>query len=138
MLALSSLDMSGNFNFYGGCGLASNGTFDPPPSGQNPFQGGPNNWSLNVQGDCTGNANKCNLSGEVKSYSYNTGTPVPLPPALDHLMNGGVVPTEPTGNITNRVSQETPSPSTTWQGNILSRLGERPWHPACTCSVSWW
>ena len=68
--------MSGNFNLSGGCGLASNGTFAPPPAGQNPFQGGPDNWSLNVQGDCTGNANKCNLSGEVKSYSYNTGTPV--------------------------------------------------------------
>ena len=72
MLALNSLDMSGNFNFYGGCGLASNGTFAPPPPGQNPFQGGANNWTLNVQGDCTGNANKCDLSGEVKSYSYNT------------------------------------------------------------------
>ena len=137
MLALNSLDMSGNFNFSGGCGLASNGTFAPPPSGQNPFQGGADNWSLSVQGDCTGNANKCDLSGKVKSYSYNTGTPVPLPPALDHLMNSGVVPTEPTGNISNELSQTgTPTPSMTWQ-DYTCISGERPWHPACTCSVSW-
>ena len=117
MLALNSLDMSGNFNFSGGCGLASNGTFDPPPPGQNPFLGDARDWSLNVQGNCNGNANKCDLSGKVNPYSYNTGTPVPLPPALDHLMNSGVVPTEPTGNIAKNCPPPSPppSPSMTWQ-----------------------
>jgi hypothetical protein len=93
-----------------------NGTFAPPPAGQNPFLGDPNQWSVTAAGACTGNANKCNLSGEVKSYSYNTGTPVSLPPALDHLMNGGVVPTEPRQTLSPIPTGTTPSPSTTWQG----------------------
>ena len=41
MLALNELNMSGNFNFCGGCGLASNGTFDPPPSGAKSIPGWP-------------------------------------------------------------------------------------------------
>ena len=110
MLGLSELNMNGNVNFYGGCGLASNGTFDAPPSGQHPFQGGPNNWTVTVEGACNGNTGKCDLSGEVKSYTYNTGTPVPLPPALDHLMHGGVVPPEPTGKIAKSCTTGTPSP----------------------------
>jgi Flp pilus assembly protein TadG len=116
MLALTSLDISGSTGFGGGCGMASNGTFAPPPAGQNPFSGNPNNWTVSAAGACTGNANKCNLSGEVKSYSYNTAA-VTLPPALDHLMNGGVVPTQPTGTIT--YSTAKPSPSTTWQSKGL-------------------
>jgi Flp pilus assembly protein TadG len=116
-LATESLDMSGSTSFGGGCGFASNGTFAPPPAGQNPFSGDPNNWSVTAAGACTGNANKCNLSGEVKSYSYNTGTPVALPPALDRLMNSGVVPTQPRGNI--NYSTQNPSPSPTWQPNAL-------------------
>ena len=123
ILGLNSLDMSGNTNFYGGCGLASNGTFAPPPSGHNPFHGGANNWTLSVEGDCTGNANKCNLSGEVQSYKYDTGTPVPLPPALVNLMNGGVVPPQPTGTIT--TTTNTPTPSENWQTKDLSSPLER-------------
>jgi Flp pilus assembly protein TadG len=125
MLGLTSLDISGSTDFGGGCGMASNGTFAPPPAGQNPFSGNPNNWSVTAAGACTGNANKCNLSGEVKSYSYNTGTSVALPSALDHLMNGGVVPTQPTppkGGITYSTNQPSPSTTTppTWQPNGLS------------------
>src|SRR5262245_15482736 len=117
MIATTSLDISGSTGFSGGCGMASNGTFNPPPAGQNPFLGDPNNWSVAAAGACTGNANKCNLSGEVNSSSYNTGTPVALPPALNNLMNGGVVPTQPTGPIT--YSTQQPSPSTTWQAQGL-------------------
>jgi Flp pilus assembly protein TadG len=118
-LARTNLDISGNAIFYGGCGLASNGTLNPPPAGQNPFSvppGGQNTWTVRAAGNCTGNANKCNLDGEVAAYNYSTNSPVPLPPALVNLMaNADHIPTEPKkpGNVSG-----TPSPSTTtWQGN---------------------
>jgi Flp pilus assembly protein TadG len=121
MLALQDLSFSsGSTTFSGGCGLASNGTFDPAPSGNGhiTFQGSPDNWAVTASGACTGNANKCDLTGEVKSYSYNTGTPVALPPALDHLMNGGVVPIQPgSGGVT--YSTQKPIPSMTWQSKGL-------------------
>ena len=41
LLALNQLDMSGNFNFYGGCGLASNGTFDATAVGAKSIPGWP-------------------------------------------------------------------------------------------------
>jgi Flp pilus assembly protein TadG len=119
-LATESLDMSGSTSFGGGCGFASNGTFAPPPAGQNPFSGDANNWSVSAAGACTGNANKCNLSGEVKSYSYNTGTPVALPPALDRLMNSGVVPPEPTKKLPDVTG--TPSQNV-WQGTYIVPAG---------------
>jgi Flp pilus assembly protein TadG len=119
IFALTSLDISGSTAFSGGCNMTSNGTFAPPPAGQNPFTGDPNNWTVSAAGACTGNVQKCNLSGEVRSYSYNTGTAAALPPALDHLMNSSppVVPTQPTGTI--NYSTAKPSPSTTWQPNGL-------------------
>jgi Flp pilus assembly protein TadG len=115
-LALSDLEISGSNTLSGACGLMSNGTVNPPPPGQNPFLGGPSNWTLMGVGGCTGNANGCNLNGEVQSYSYSAQT-TPLPPALNQLMNGGVVPTQPSGKIT--YSTQVPSPSTTWQANGL-------------------
>jgi Flp pilus assembly protein TadG len=113
-LALESLDISGSTGFSGKCGLMSNGTVNPPPPGQNPFLGGPNNWTVGAANGCTGNANGCNLSGKVQSYSYSM-LPVPLPPALDHLMNSGVVPTEP-GSLPAIPAGTTPGPSSSWQG----------------------
>ena len=41
MLALNQLNMNGNFNFYGGCGLASNGTFDATAVGATSIPGRP-------------------------------------------------------------------------------------------------
>ena len=62
-LALEKLAISGSSTLNGKCGLMSNGTVDPPPPGQNPFLGGPNNWTVGAANGCTGNANGCNLSG---------------------------------------------------------------------------
>jgi Flp pilus assembly protein TadG len=119
-LALSQLTISGSSTLTGPCGLVSNGTVNPPPPGQNPFLGGPNNWTLVAANGCTGNANGCNLNGEVQSYSYSA-QPTPLPPALDHLMTGGVVPPQPTGTINYSTLQPSPSTTTppTWQPNGL-------------------
>src|SRR5205807_1398106 len=58
---------------------------------------------------CTGNANGCNLSGEVQSYNYSA-RPTLLPPALGHLMNPGVVPAEPAGKISKTCVTGIPSP----------------------------
>ena len=121
-LALEELNIGGSSTFAGKCGLMSNGKVDPPPPGQNPFLGGPNNWTVGAADGCTGNANACNLSGKVQSYGY-TMPPVPLPPALDHLMNSGVVPPEPTGNFTSCTVKSPPSPSTTWQGSYCVPAG---------------
>jgi len=114
--ALTQLAISGSNTLNGPCGLMSNGTVNPPPPGQNPFVGGPNGWSLGAVNGCTGNANGCNLNGEVQSYSYSA-QPVPLPPALTQLMTPGYVPTQPSGKVT--YSTNNPSPSTTWQANGL-------------------
>jgi hypothetical protein len=122
-LARTDFAISGNATLYGGCGLASNGTLNPPPPGQvntTPFvvpPGGQNTWTVRAAGACTGNSNGCNnLSAEVVSAAYSTNNPVPLPPALVNLMaNADHIPTEP--KTTNTVSG-TPSPSTTtWLGN---------------------
>jgi hypothetical protein len=113
--ALTQLAISGSNTLNGPCGLMSNGTVNPPPPGQNPFLGGPNGWTLGAVNGCTGNANGCNLNGEVQSYSYSA-QPAPLPPALIQLMTPGYVPPEPTGNIGNKCTSGTPSPSMTWQG----------------------
>jgi Flp pilus assembly protein TadG len=115
-LALSKLAISGSSTLNGPCGLMSNGTINPPPPGQNPFLGGPRGWTVVAAGPngCTGNVNGCNLNGEVQSYSYSAPT-TPLPPALDHLMNSGVVPPEPPGKISKTCINGIPSPSMTWQ-----------------------
>jgi Flp pilus assembly protein TadG len=113
MLALSQLIISGSSTLNGKCGLASNGTVNPPPPGHNPFLGGPDNWTVVAANGCTGNANGCNLNGEVQSYSYSA-QPTPLPPALVNLMTPGVVPTQPTTTLP-AVTAPSPS-STTWQG----------------------
>jgi Flp pilus assembly protein TadG len=118
-LARTNLDFRGNFTFYGGCGLVSNGTVDAPPPGQNPFYvppGGENTWTMWAAGACN-KTNKCsNLEGEVASYKVSSNSPVPLPPALVNLMaNTDHIPTEPSkpGTVSG-----TPSPSTTkWLGN---------------------
>jgi Flp pilus assembly protein TadG len=113
-LALQQLTIGGSNTLNGKCGLGSNGTFNPPPAGQNPFQGGPSNWTVVAANGCTGNAQQCNLSGEVQWYSYSA-RPIPLPTALNDLMNNNVVPAEPTKAISKSCSTVVPSPSTTWQ-----------------------
>jgi Flp pilus assembly protein TadG len=130
-LALTKLDLSGNSSLDGNCGLASNGTFAPPPAGQDPFDvptGSKNIWTVQAKGDCTGNDNKCNLGGNVQSYQYDTGTSVPIPPALDNLMKGkDNIPAEP--SKPSKVNGN-PLPNTgTWLGNYTFSTTTPPLSP---------
>jgi hypothetical protein len=107
----------GTTRLDGGCSLASNGTFSPPPGGQFTFTGGP--WSVVASGGCTSNDGRCDLSAKLQSFNYSA-LQTPLPPALVAL-EATAWPAEP--NKPAAITTPTPTTTTTWQGNFTVAKG---------------